>query len=152
MFTGTLVTVTKAENGMEKKLVCSSRHCSLPAGILFVKERDITVSGDTWTVASTLNIKHYDNIVSTLSDAVFSISDNATTLGLPIPDDETMRMKEELMHLRSMTDQLQLMLDAGNGSVRARRAIFDSVGTGLRYAFGTLDLDDFHQLNRKIGD
>lgn len=42
----------------------ADRHCELNKGLVFIQEKDIIVTTDSWTIAVTIGTEDYDQILN----------------------------------------------------------------------------------------
>ncbi|KAG8324021.1 hypothetical protein J6590_102179 [Homalodisca vitripennis] len=66
---------------------------------VIVKEKDITILGDYWTVASSLDIDSYNNLVLALSRLVHDLDINLLKHKIEIPKDEILRVRQGIAQL-----------------------------------------------------
>lgn len=77
VFTGVLLAVMVGAAPLEI-WNCQDDVCQVPpTGFIFAKEREITITGEVWTITSDININHFwklhDSVTNALTDATQTI-------------------------------------------------------------------------------
>lgn len=150
-------TITAESNSSQVKLkgirtecenLTQSEECQLNKGLIFIKEKDIILTTETWTIAVTVGTEDYDNILKQV-EALFEYLEtqsNTTELHALIPTYEISRLRAKLQTTRQQVSNLKLLLP----SQRPKRGLVDGIGSALKFLFGTLDDDDYQTLNSKL--
>lgn len=150
-------TITAESNSSQVKLkgirtecenLTQSEECQLNKGLIFIKEKDIILTTETWTIAVTVGTEDYDNILKQV-EALFEYLEtqsNTTELHSLIPTYEISRLRAKLQTTRQQVSNLKLLLP----SQRPKRGLVDGIGSALKFLFGTLDDDDYQTLNSKL--
>lgn len=127
----------------------TQRHnCELNKGLVFLKQRDILISTDTWLIVTTIGTDDYDQIL-TGTEEVFKYLEaqqNNSEIKSLIPIYELFRLKINLNNTRQQVSQLKLLLP----NTRPKRGLINAFGSAFKFLFGTLDNGDYEELNSKI--
>ena len=128
-------------------------------GLIFVKDTDILVSGDNWTIAVNIALDDYTVLISTMKLVLGQI--RHTIQAHRDPHDVAFKIHwEEISRLEKIIDELQsdlkgfrqLLYDEESDrnpmvpGVRSKRGLIDVLGYGLKYLFGTADAKDVKRL------
>lgn len=125
-----------------------SQKYNLNKGIIFLKERDILLTTDTWTIVISISTDDYDNViarVNTLLEYLESQQNNTPVNNL-IPYYEISRLKSNLKITQRQISNLKLLLPTS----REKRGLINGLGTVFKFLFGTLDDDDYQSLNSRL--
>lgn len=125
-----------------------SQQYNLNKGLIFLKERDILLTTDTWTIVISISTDDYDNViarVNTLLEYLDSQQNNTPVNNL-IPYYEISRLKSNLKITQRQISNLKLLLPTS----REKRGLINGLGTVFKFLFGTLDDDDYQSLNSRL--
>lgn len=126
----------------------SSQECDLNKGLIFLKERDILLTTDTWTIVVSIGTEDYDEIITKI-DALLDYLEsqqNSTHVRPLIPYYEISQLKTNLKTTKTQVSNIKLLLP----SRRQKRGLINGLGSAFKFLFGTLDEDDYQSLNSKI--
>lgn len=124
--------------------------CNFQKGLVFLKERDIILSTDVWTVVVSINTEDYDQILLHV-EAMFQYleSDNITSeMRDLIPFYEINQLRSSVQITKQEIESIKLLLPAS----RNRRGLVNGVGTAFKFLFGVMDDDDLQVLNERISN
>lgn len=122
--------------------------CQLNKGLVFIKEKDIILTSDTWTIAVTIGTENFDNVLEQVQ-AMFDYLERErenNKLHTLIPVYEISRLRLKLQTTKQQVSNLKLLLP----TQRSKRGLINGLGTALKFLFGTLDDDDYQNLNTKL--
>lgn len=128
----------------------SLKPCNLNKGLVFLKERDIILSTDVWTIVVSVNTEDYDQViydVESIFEYLESEDKNVEIKDL-VPHYEISQLRTSLQITKQEIDNLKLLLP----TTRARRGVINGIGSVLKFLFGTMDDDDLQTLNSKINN
>jgi len=111
---------------------------------IFIKQSDIILTNDTWTVIVNLDFSTYEQTIAKLRDGLFYIQKFKTPL---TPVHELNHMEYVLQKLEEEINAFREMLPR----VDKRRAVLSAVGSMLKCFFGTATLLDVEELHKTIG-
>ena len=128
-------------------------------GLTFVKDTDILLSGDKWTIIVNIVLDDYDALVDIMKMTLGQIRQKIQAQKNPKSYSFDIHW-EEVSHLYMMVRGLETDLqsfrkllfeetstrNSGNTSVRTRRGLIDVLGYGMKYLFGTADARDVKRL------
>lgn len=118
-------------------------------GLIFMKDRDILLTGDKWTLAVNIALDDYVNLIQGMRFILAQIRRNIELHRSP--NSKVLDIHwEEIMRLYKITDELEtdlrsvssllseeVPLDGGRTHVqRNRRGLINLFGYGLKYLFG----------------
>ena len=128
-------------------------------GLIFVKETDILFSGDKWTIAVNIALDDYESLVGVMGLALGQVRRNIQVHRNPKNATFDIHWRE-ICRLEKMNEKFEedlngfrqlLMKEKWNQNpagqeLRVRRGLFDVLGYGLKYLFGTADARDVKRL------
>jgi hypothetical protein len=129
-------------------------------GLIFMRDRDILLTGDKWTLAVNIALDDYVNLIRGMRLILTQIQKNIELHQSPSNKVLDIYWKE-IERLDKITDELEADLMSiskllseevpiGNGkgdTRRHRRGLINVFGYGLKYLFGTADAKDVKRLN-----
>jgi hypothetical protein len=125
-------------------------------GLIFLKDRDILLTGDKWTIAVNIALDNYLSLTKGMRFALAQIRKDIETYRNPNKKDFDIHW-EEIKHLEQMVQLLEVDLESifklliedvpKNSRNRNKRGLIHLIGTGLKYLFGTADAKDVKRLN-----
>jgi hypothetical protein len=129
-------------------------------GLIFMKDRDILLTGDKWTLAVNIALDDYANLIQGMR---FILAQTKRNIGIhKSPNKDIIDIHwDEIDRLNKITDELQVDLLSvskllseevpfkygGTSKRRDRRGLLTVFGYGLKYLFGTADAKDVKRLN-----
>jgi len=129
-------------------------------GLIFVKETDVLLSGDKWTIVVNIALDDYDSLVYVMRVALnqirqkIKIHKNPKPYSLDTHWDEINRLDAMVQRLDTDLLGLKKLLFAGTvtkgpkpSNVRSKRGLLDLMGYGLKYLCGTADARDVKRLS-----
>ncbi|XP_039299556.1 uncharacterized protein LOC120355274 [Nilaparvata lugens] len=137
---------------------CNEKQCLLKSGLVFLKEDDILITGDKWTVVVNIYVQEYHTVISSARDAIRMLDVEAEKeatsddLLMYVRSSEINRIRRIVDHLSSEIESFELMLPVESqvNNTRFKRGLINAGGILLKVLFGTLSDDDLVQLNTKI--
>ena len=128
-------------------------------GLIFVKDTDVLLSGDQWTIVVNIALDDYTNVVDLLKSMLRSIRNriqdhkNPRFYSFDIHWDELAHLDVIVQNLEEESKSFQKLLYEGTlirgqdiVSARNKRGLFNVLGYGLKYLFGTADAKDVRRL------
>ena len=124
-------------------------------GLVFVKDADILLSGDKWTIMVNIALDDYATLVdimrSTLSHIrqEIQVQKNLKSLSFGIHWEELNRLGRMIEELEDDSKSFQKLLfeealvqNSNTIGVQNKRGMIDILGYGLKYLFGTANVRD----------
>jgi hypothetical protein len=127
-------------------------------GLIFVKETDVLLSGDKWTIVVNIALDDYDSLIYVMRATLnqvrqkIKVHQNPKPYSLDIHWDEISRLDvmvqgldtnllslKKLLFTESMTKNLKIG--------RSKRGLINVLGYGLKYLFGTADARDVKRIS-----
>jgi len=128
-------------------------------GLIFVKDTDILLSGDRWTIVINIAMDDYTTLVDNMKLILKQMRQKIQVQKTPKPYsfdihwNEISRLETMIRELEVDVESFQKLLleetptrNIGTSSVRAKRGLIDVLGYGLKYLFGTVDARDVKRL------
>jgi hypothetical protein len=127
-------------------------------GLIFVKEADILLSGDKWTIVVNIAIEDYISLTKSMRLILDQVRGNIRAYKEPKTSIFDIHW-EELNHLEKLNQELendvnsfrQLLvrnkMTTGIMGIRSKRGLLNVLGYGLKYLFGTADAGDVQRLS-----
>lgn len=133
---------------VECENITQAKDCSFDKGLIFIKEEDITLTTDKWTIVATIETDDFDAILGQIQALLSYLeTQSGSNQSLPsIPLYELSRLRMKLQTTRKQVFNLKLLLP----TKRTKRGLVNGLGTVLKFLFGTLDDDDYQTLNTKL--
>ncbi|XP_039279776.1 uncharacterized protein LOC120350448 [Nilaparvata lugens] len=141
-------------------LPCNESHCFLKTGLVFMKEDDILITGDKWTVVVNIHVQEYHSVISSARDAIQmlekEVEKEVTTedMLMYVRSSEINRIRRIVDLLSSEIASFELMLPKDSTELidrrRKKRGLINVGGDLLKVLFGTLSDDDLVRINHKI--
>ena len=129
-------------------------------GLIFVKEKDILLSGDKWTIVVNIALDDYDTLVYTMRTILKQIRQKVQErkspriYSLDLPWEELNRLDKmvngldmDLQSFRKLLFEETQTRSLNVTSVRAKRGLINLIGYGMKYLFGTADAQDVKRLS-----
>lgn len=136
-------------------------------GLVFVKDTDILLSGDKWTIVVNIALNDYDTLVYVMKTTLNQIRQKvktrpgSTVIERPYGEFVSFDIYwEEIDRLDKMVQELSTDLQSfrkllfddkqfrnPNVGIRSKRGLMDLVGYGMKYLFGTADARDIKRLS-----
>ena len=129
-------------------------------GLIFVKDTDILLSGDKWTMIVNIALDDYETLVKVMKDTLSQIRQKIHKQKNPKSYSFDIRW-EEISHLETMVRGLEIDLKSfqkllfeemstynpsSTVNSRAKRGLIDVLGYGMKYISGTADARDVKRL------
>jgi len=110
---------------------------------IFIKQRDIILTNDAWTVIVNLDFSTYEQTIAKLRDDLYFIQKFKSPLApvheLSHIEYVLQKLEDEIYAFREMLPRLD-----------KRRAIMSAVGSVLKWAFGAATLFDVEELHKTV--
>lgn len=121
---------------------------SLDKGLVYLKEREILLTNDKWTLVVNIDLNKYDGILDYIETVFqnFETFRDHPTLKLIIPWTEVSRLRSVASMLTSEINSFKSMLP----ETRRKRGAINAIGSGMKLLFGTMDNDDLETLSTKL--
>ena len=129
-------------------------------GLVFVKDTDILLSGDKWTIVINIALDDYDALVYMMKATLNQIRQkirvhkNPKSYSFDIHWDEVNRLNvmvqgldDDLQGFRKILFEETLFQSFSKSDTRPRRGLIDLLGYGMKYLFGTADARDVKRLS-----
>jgi len=129
-------------------------------GLIFVKETDILLSGDKWTIVVNIALDDYGALVYTMRTILeqirqkIQVQKSSRIYPLDIPWEELNRLDKmvkgldlDLQSFRKLLFEETMTRSPSVAGVRTRRGLIDLFGYGTKYLFGTADARDVKRLS-----
>lgn len=144
-----LTNLTREHTQLENTTTLTETKKDLTKGLVFMKQRDVLLTKDTWTIVVTIATDDYDQVLERVEELFKYLDEqrNITEIQDLIPFFELSRLEATLQSTRQQVSNLKLLLP---NSERSKRGLIDGVGTALKFLFGTLNDEDYKELNNKI--
>jgi hypothetical protein len=123
---------------------------------VFVKDTDILLSGDKWTIVVNIALDDYTALVPNMKFILgqvrhkLQMHKNPSSYSFDIHWEEVNRLEIMVMELdNDLQDFWKLLFEEtlGQGAgMRARRGLINVLGYGMKYLFGTADARDVTRL------
>ena len=129
-------------------------------GLIFVKDTDILLSGDKWTIVINVALDDYEALIYNMKMILDQISQKLTS-GFKLTSVTSFDIQwGEINRLRGIVQGLEMDLQGfrkllfeevmprGNGkeSARTKRGLLNVLGYGMKYLFGTADAHDVKRI------
>ena len=126
----------------------SSNSCNLNKGLIFLKERDVILSTDVWTIIVSVDTEDYDQVLHNIESILQYLESDNVTIDIKdlIPFYEIMQLRSSLQITKQEVNNLKLLLP----TTRSRRGVINGIGSVMKFLFGTMDDDDLQAINSKI--
>jgi hypothetical protein len=128
-------------------------------GLIFVKDTDILLSGDKWTIVVNIALDDYDTLVFVMREILEQIRSkiqvykNKKFFSLDLHWEEIGRLDKMVDGINSDLESFQKLLfdktlvrTSSASSARSKRGLIDILGYGMKYLFGTADAKDVKRL------
>ena len=129
-------------------------------GLVFVKDTDILLSGDKWTIIINIALDDYDTLVYMMKTTLkqirqkIQVQKNPKLYSFNLHWDEINRLNgmvqgldDDLQGFRKLLWQDTIFRNPGPNNVRTKRGLIDVFGYGMKYLFGTADAQDVKRLS-----
>jgi hypothetical protein len=125
-----------------------------------MKDRDILLTGDKWTIAVNIELDDYINLIRGMKFALAQVQRNIETHRNPNKGNFDIHW-EEIKQIERLTEELETDLESVSkllfeeipikhpmtGVQRNKRGLINLVGYGFKHLFGTADANDVRRLN-----
>jgi hypothetical protein len=131
----------------------------LDKGLIFIKDTDILLSGDRWTIVVNIALEDYATFIDLMKSLLSQVHQkirvykSSTAIVFDIHWEELNRLDNLVQELDDDFRNFQKLLFeetvTGNQSttrIRSKRELFNLLGYGLKYLFGTADARDVKRL------
>ena len=132
----------------------------LNKGLIFIRDTDVLLSGDQWTIVVNIALDDYTNLIELLKVMLDHIRQkiqaqkNPKSYSLDIYWDELNWLNKIVEELEGESQSFQKLLyreplvrGQETTNARNKRGLFNILGYGLKYLFGTADARDVKQLS-----
>jgi hypothetical protein len=130
-------------------------------GLVFVKDTDVLLSGDKWTIVVNIALDDYSNLVELMKAMIKQVrqevqmNKNTKSYSFDVHWEEVSRLDKLIgeldIDLRSFQKLLfeETVVGPSNApKVRFKRGLIDVLGYGMKYLFGTADARDVQRLTK----
>jgi hypothetical protein len=118
-------------------------------GLIFVKDTDILLSGDKWTIAVNIAVNDYEELIGLMKLIIKQIQQKIEwSPSITLYWEEVGRLHRMIQGLENDVRSFQKLLLEGTGGKRTKRGLLNVVGYGLKYLFGTADVGDVERLTK----
>ena len=134
-------------------------------GLIFVKDTDILLSGDKWTILVNIALNDYDALIENMKSVLYTVRQkiqvhkNPKIFSFDIYWGEIDRLDRMVGILELDVISFQKLLyketrvrDPQVAVARNKRGLINILGYGLKYLFGTADAKDVKRLTRVCDD
>lgn len=129
---------------------CQDDVCQVPpTGVIFVKEREIVVTGDVWTITSDIDSDNFFQLHKALTDALKDTTGAIAQIGVASLSREIGRINDKLDKIYVKLSSIN-MLSTPSELGKQKRGLINIAGTGLKYLFGTMDDNDLKRIKGQI--
>lgn len=137
---------------------------ALDKGAVFLKDRDVLLTGDKWTIVVNINLEVYRNLIVRIREILEEARQEIPRImfgrltvlwtELDRVGDIVDNLADELLDITKLLPEpdtsFQLQVSSVQDQNRTRRGLIDVVGYTLKYLFGTMDSRDLHNINHVI--
>jgi hypothetical protein len=136
---------------------------TLNKGFVFVKDADILLSGDKWTIVINIALHDFTTLVQTMRSTLehirykIQVHKNPKSYFFDIHWEEVSRLEVMVGELDDLQHFKKLLFEETQGqspdqssvtpSFRMKRGLINAIGYGLKYLFGTADAQDVRRLS-----
>jgi hypothetical protein len=130
-------------------------------GLVFVKDTDILLSGDKWTIAVNNALDDYAILIENMKIVLENVKQRIQVYRNPklnafdIHWEEIMRLEGivrkleiDIMGFQKLLFEYVTMRSPRESGVRSKRGLIDVLGYGFKYLFGTADAKDVKRLTK----
>ncbi|KAK9507980.1 hypothetical protein O3M35_007735 [Rhynocoris fuscipes] len=121
-----------------------------PTGVAFMKEDNVIVTGDSWTIVILINASQHFTNAQILQENLIEVEEQMRELNLY--DDavkvELSRLQDIINSLVKVNEALTEML--GTGNTRPKRFLFNFIGTVVRGLFGAASNSEMERLTTRV--
>jgi DNA-binding ferritin-like protein (Dps family) len=128
-------------------------------GLVFVKDTDILLSGDKWTIVLNIALDDYTFLIEDMKSMInyirqrIQMHQNPRLDSFDIHWEEVNRLDKMVRELAIDLQSLQkLLFKETPANVRPNRGLLNILGYGLKYLFGTADAKDVKTLMKICDD
>jgi len=137
-------------------------------GLIFVKDTDILLSGDKWTIVVNIALDDYNILIENMKLVLdhirqkIQVYKNPKSYSFDIHWEELNRLNEMVRKLEVGLKEFKSLLfeetegklvrNPRDGNIRYKRGLLNVLGYGLKYLFGTADAKDVQRLTRVCDD
>jgi hypothetical protein len=120
-------------------------------GLFFIKDTDILLSGDKWTIAVNIALDYYSDLINSMKTMIKQLQqkirnqNHVWTSSSNIYWGEVDRLDRVVRELEDDRDFQKLLLQEPAGR-RSKRGLINVLGSELKYLFGTADAKDVERL------
>jgi len=134
-------------------------------GLIFVKDTDILLSGDKWTIVVNIALNDYDALIENMKSVLYTVRQkiqvhkNPKIFSFDIYWGEIDRLDRmvgilelDVISFRKLLYHETRVRDPQVAVARDKRGLINILGYGLKYLFGTADAKDVKRLTRVCDD
>jgi len=134
-------------------------------GLVFVKDTDILLSGDKWTIVVNIALDDYDILIENMKSVLYTVRQkiqvhkNPKIFSFDIYWGEIDRLDRmvgklelDLMSFQKLLFKETLVRNPSVAVARDKRGLINILGYGLKYLFGTADAKDVKRLTKVCDD
>lgn len=128
----------------------------LKRGTIFMKEEDILLTGDKWTIVVTISTAEYDVALKGMKTLITHIDKHvvpnldAETRKVGINDIEIQRIKDLYSDFETQVQSFKKLLPPKNMNGRSKRGLINLGGKVMKVLFGTMDSADLESINKDV--
>lgn len=128
-------------------------------GLIFIKDTDILLSGDKWTIVVNVALDDYVTLVDTVRLVLghirqkIQVQKNAKSYAFHLHWEEvnrldvmTRELEVDINSFRKLLFEEASVRNPSSTRVRSKRELIDILGYGMKYLFGTADTRDVKRL------
>ena len=130
-------------------------------GLIFMKDTDILLSGDKWTIVVNIALNDYDALIENMKSVLYTVRQkiqvhkNPKIFSFDIYWGEIDRLDRmvgilelDVISFRKLLYKETLVREPGVAVARDKRGLINVLGYGLKYLFGTADAKDVKRLTK----
>ena len=130
-------------------------------GLVFVKDTNLLLSGDKWTIVVNIALNDYDALIESMRSVLYAVRQkiqvhkNPKIFSFDIYWGEIDRLDRmvgklelDVMSFQKLLYKETLVRNPGVAVVRDKRGLINVLGYGFKYLFGTADAKDVKRLTK----
>lgn len=122
-------------------------------GLYFTKKFQFVLSTEFWTISIDINLDDLEDKLTQIHaiwDEVVNLKTNLKTIGSSWQDAHFQETRDVIRSTELKVKRLYEVLGTSPEGSRNKRGLVNTIGTGLKTLFGTMDSDDAEYYNEKI--
>jgi len=130
-------------------------------GLVFVKDTDILLSGDNWTIVVNIALDDYATLIDNIKSVLYTVCQKIQvhkdprlySFGIHCGEIDRLdgmvrKLEVVLINFRRLLFEETLARNPSSADVRDKRGLINILGYGLKYLFGTADATDVKRLTK----